>query len=250
MLKESVSSHGLEGISALLQGEHLESPPLRLHVKFYDSGVARMQLREANPAKARWEAPDIILEEKLTPTGHHMLEPGGASDAASADSKIRVEYISGHVFELNFEPFSAVLVIQGEVKIEMNGHSLFHFEYHRSREGAPALGSGGDGQTDGKHKNKKIVGYWEDGLAIYEDGSREEKAAEVMDGSVAQNGDGFWEESFGGHQDTKPNGPASVGMDITFPGSKHLYGLPEHASSMVLKTTKGTNSHYKEPYRM
>lgn len=60
--------------------------------RFDDADCYYHQLREANPAKARWEAPDIILEEKLTPTGHHMLEPGGASDAASADSKIRVEY--------------------------------------------------------------------------------------------------------------------------------------------------------------
>lgn len=45
VLKGSVSSRGLEGISALLQGEQLESPPLRLHVQFYDSGVARMQVR-------------------------------------------------------------------------------------------------------------------------------------------------------------------------------------------------------------
>jgi alpha 1,3-glucosidase len=208
-----------------------------------------MQIREANPAKARWEAPDIILEDKLTPTGHQVLEPGGSHSAAPADS-FRVEYITGHVFEINFEPFSAVLVVHGEVKIEVNGHGLFHFEYHRSREGAPALGAGGSDGADGKHKNKKIVGYWEDGLAIYDDGSREERAAEVEGGSAAHNGDGFWEESFGGHQDTKPNGPASVGMDVSFPGSNHLYGLPEHASSMVLKTTKGVNSHYNEPYRM
>jgi hypothetical protein len=45
VLKESVTSHGLGGVSALLQGEQLDSPPLRLNVKFYDSGVARMQVR-------------------------------------------------------------------------------------------------------------------------------------------------------------------------------------------------------------
>ena len=132
----------------------------------------------------------------------------------------------------------------------MNKGGLFHFEYHRTREGAPelapALDDGGD-----KHKGKKVVGYWEDGLAIYEDGSREERASEVVGGGDnINNGDGFWEESFRGHHDSKPFGPASVGMDISFPGSQHLYGLPEHASSMALKTTKGANAHYNEPYRM
>ena len=129
---------------------------------------------------------------------------------------------------------------------------MLHFEYHRSRQGEPSLAVAQGGEKD-KHKGKKIVGYWEDGLAIYEDGSREEKAGDVSEEgreNLEEDGDGFWEESFGGHRDSKPFGPASVGVDVSFPGSQHLYGLPEHASSMVLQTTKGEGAHYKEPYRM
>jgi alpha 1,3-glucosidase len=92
------------------------------------------------------------------------------------------------------------------------------------------------------------------GLAIYEDGSREEKISlDVINGAVDRDdidGDAFWEESFGGHRDSKPLGPAAVGMSISFPGSKHLYGLPEHASSMKLQTTTDKNAYYSDPYRM
>ena len=91
------------------------------------------------------------------------------------------------------------------------------------------------------------------GLAIYEDGSREERAEApeaAEDKKLDEDGDGFWEESFGGHRDSKPFGPASVGVDISFPGSQHLYGLPEHASSMSLQSTTGNEAHYKDPYRM
>lgn len=49
--------------------------------------------------------------------------------------------------------------------------------------------------------------------------------------------DGLWEESFKGHTDTKPLGPASVGMDISFVNSKHVYGIPEHADSFSLRET-------------
>jgi len=44
----------------------------------------------------------------------------------------------------------------------------------------------------------------------------------------------------------------SVGMEIVFPQSAHLFGLPEHASSAQLKTTSGSDGHhyYKEPYRL
>ena len=82
--------------------------------------------------------------------------------------------------------------------------------------GAESFGAAEQKQEDAADKHeKKIVGYWEDGLAIYEDGSREEKTVATSSESDNQNsadGDGFWEESFGGHRDSKPHGPASVGQ--------------------------------------
>ena len=151
---------------------------------------------------------------------------------------------------ITFSPFTATLLVDGKAEVVLNAENKFYFEYHRTREGKPELAAAEEGESDDPHKGKKIVGYWEDGLAIYEDGSREEKkvtgAEEPKDGDE----DGFWEESFGGHKDSKPLGPASVGLDISFPGSQHLYGLPEHASSMKLQTTKGPKSHYNEPYRL
>lgn len=56
-----------------------------------------------------------------------------------------------------------------------------------------------------------------------------------------------WEENFGSHKDTKPFGPTSVGLDFTFVGSKYVYGLPEHATDLALKSTKGETS--TDPYR-
>lgn len=49
---------------------------------------------------------------------------------------------------------------------------------------------------------------------------------------------GLWEETFKSHVDSKPYGPTSVGVDISFPGSRHVYGIPEHADSFALKQTK------------
>lgn len=110
------------------------------------------------------------------------------------------------------------------------------------------------------HHGKEIVDYGEDGLAIYADGSRQEKETieteVVVDESRRLSND--WGESFGGHKDTKPEGPMSVGMDFTFHYSAQVYGIPEHASSLALKTTIGDLSEqhpssqgtYKEPYRL
>lgn len=55
-----------------------------------------------------------------------------------------------------------------------------------------------------------------------------------------------WEETFKGSTDSKPNGPMSLGMDVTFIGFEHVYGIPEHADSFSLKDTKGT----MDPYRL
>ena len=38
--------------------------------------------------------------------------------------------------------------------------------------------------------------------------------------------------------DFASSGPSAVAMDISFPGVEHVYGIPEHADTFLLKTTK------------
>lgn len=54
-----------------------------------------------------------------------------------------------------------------------------------------------------------------------------------------QEGDpeGWWQETFKGHVDSKPRGPEGISFDLAFPGAQHVYGLPEHATSLALKPT-------------
>lgn len=85
-------------------------------------------------------------------------------------------------------------------------------------------------------QGKKIIGYWEDGLARYEDGTTEEK---LNEDEVAKErrlavvtSEDSWEEYFGGHTDTRVFGPASVGIDIKFHNSQHLYGEPPRSSQI------------------
>ncbi|CAJ0631276.1 14465_t:CDS:10 [Entrophospora sp. SA101] len=44
--------------------------------------------------------------------------------------------------------------------------------------------------------------------------------------------------------------PESIGLDINFPGFSHVYGIPEHASTLSLKETRGGDGAYNEPYRL
>ena len=61
---------------------------------------------------------------------------------------------------------------------------------------------------------------------------------------VLQEGDppGLWEETFKSHTDTKPRGPEAISLDLSFPGVEHLYGLPQHADSFNLRSTRGVLS--------
>ena len=49
--------------------------------------------------------------------------------------------------------------------------------------------------------------------------------------------DGWWEETFKSHIDSKPRGPEAISFDLSFPGFSHVYGIPEHATSLSLKPT-------------
>ncbi|XP_066584343.1 neutral alpha-glucosidase AB isoform X2 [Prorops nasuta] len=64
-------------------------------------------------------------------------------------------------------------------------------------------------------------------------------------GDGAEDDPGAWEENFKSHHDSKPYGPEAVALDFSFPGADHAYGIPEHADSLALKSTKQT-----EPYRL
>ncbi len=51
--------------------------------------------------------------------------------------------------------------------------------------------------------------------------------------------DGCWDETFLQFRDSKPRGPEGMSLDIAFPGSEHIYGIPERATSFALKPTPG-----------
>ncbi|KAK0545628.1 glucosidase II [Tilletia horrida] len=66
-----------------------------------------------------------------------------------------------------------------------------------------------------------------------------------------QEDDGEWEETWAGRVDTKPRGPEALSLDISFVGYDHVFGIPEHASPLSLRETKGAKEEdYKEPYRL
>ncbi|CAN9502604.1 unnamed protein product [Ophioblennius macclurei] len=54
-----------------------------------------------------------------------------------------------------------------------------------------------------------------------------------------------WRETFRRFVDVNANGPASVGVDLRLHGFNHVYGLPLHCDTLLLRDTSGG-----EPYRL
>uniref|UniRef100_A0A8C5ITL3 GANC glucosidase n=1 Tax=Junco hyemalis TaxID=40217 RepID=A0A8C5ITL3_JUNHY len=48
---------------------------------------------------------------------------------------------------------------------------------------------------------------------------------------------GLWQEKFGSFLDIKAHGPTSVGIDFSLHGYDHVYGIPQHAETLLLKNT-------------
>ncbi|KAG9129311.1 hypothetical protein Leryth_015693 [Lithospermum erythrorhizon] len=59
-----------------------------------------------------------------------------------------------------------------------------------------------------------------------------------------------WGEHFRSHFDSRPYGPQSISFDVSFYGADFVYGIPEHATTLALKPTRGPGIEHSEPYRL
>ncbi|XP_075723706.1 glucosidase 2 subunit alpha isoform X7 [Rhipicephalus microplus] len=92
------------------------------------------------------------------------------------------------------------------------------------------------------HTGKGASEQSKDAADHVEPGKAEKEDSPKVDDDM----EGAWEETFKGHTDSKKHGPMSVGLDFTFEGFDHVYGLPEHADSFALRPTVGSS----DPVRM
>jgi alpha 1,3-glucosidase len=232
----------------------------------------------------------VILESGTTPATIKLKEASDSDIArvtgilpgkTSTASHTHIQYSiakSGKlaVLVLQHKPLKADLFIEdfssGQIEpaISVNERSLVYFEHRRVKGDSSLLAQDTALAAAGaiEHAGRKILDWGEDGKPIYEDGSHGDdgphdaakgagSAADVagrdlLAAASADTEPGMWEEKFGTHHDSKPHGPTSVGLDVTFPTATHVYGIPEHASTHALRSTDGSEggAEYKQPYRL
>ncbi|KAF3935329.1 Alpha-glucosidase [Dactylella cylindrospora] len=198
------------------QGEKVVLP---LEITFHESGAVRVTIDELRRKKG-----DIVLrggskarKERYNEAERWALVPGWdvrdekvVYDNKKGEITLTFGPASSYKAVITAHPFSIKFLRDGETHIVLNDRGLMNLEHWRAQPPAP---------EEGKEKSPDDL-------------------------------DGGWEETFGGNTDSKPRGPEAVALDITFPGYEHVYGIPSHATSLSLKTTRGGDGAYTEPYRL
>ncbi|KAL2094933.1 hypothetical protein ACEWY4_009652 [Coilia grayii] len=215
---------------------------VRLLLELYrlKGNMTRVKINELKPLKPRYEVPDVLIKDPPT-------EPLSVLDQNENGIVFSLGVDDQRVI-INARPFRLDIVEGTKVLLSLNSRGLLVFEHLRLRKDTIS------------HKITSTVGsMWDTIKSVFSSSSETdtEESKDAVGESVAEKGEageevqeeedhpGMWEETFKSHTDTKPNGASSISLDFSFPGVGHVYGIPEHADSLKLKSTEGG-----DPYRL
>lgn len=199
-------------------------------IAFLESGLARVTVDEE-----KRQMGDVLLrhdskarKERYNEAQDWAIVGGLKLDSSavlkgSDDAVTRVQYGPAGKFEavIRHSPFAIDFMRNNEIHIRFNERGLLNMEQWRAKveKKIPVIPEGDDNRSE---EEKKAA----------EEAAKEAESKSNVDESS------WWEETFGGKTDSKPRGPESVALDISFPGYEHVFGIPSHATSLSLKETR------------
>ncbi|KAJ7655561.1 glycoside hydrolase family 31 protein [Mycena polygramma] len=194
-----------------------------LELRVHEDGVVRVRMDEVNGLRKRYDeaaAWALISEPTIS---QEITWSAGKKD-------IRAKYGNNEVV-VAFQPLKISLLRGGKEQITLNGQGLLHMEHFRTKaveetkteEAEPVP------EEDAEQVVMKV------NPRAWFEGDKE---------------DDWWEEKFSTWTDTKPKGPESLSIDISFPTHGTIYGIPQHATRLALPTTAGDSPTFTDPYRL
>ncbi|TFY79785.1 hypothetical protein EWM64_g4233 [Hericium alpestre] len=193
-----------------------------LDVRVQDDGVVRVRMDEIDGLRKRYdEAASWALNAEPVVSPSIKWTVGKKDVRATYGDKKDIE------FAVEFEPLRIVLRRGGKEQVVVNGQGLLHMEHFRTKKTQEKQVESGEEGADQVPLEVNACAWFE--------GEEE---------------DAYWEETFSSWTDSKPKGPESLSVDITFPSHGHVYGIPQHATSLSLPTTVGDSPTYSDPYRL
>ena len=214
-----------------------ETVRLPITISFLESGSARVLVDEEKRQKGEIELRhnSIARKERYNEAESFVIVGGlqlsSNAQEERATTKTTVKYGPDGKFTavVNFAPFAIDFARDGATQVKLNDRGLLNMEHWRP-------------------KIDKVEPETKEGEeTLTEETPAVETPAEVETGEDEST---WWDESFGGNTDSKPRGPESVALDITFPGYDHVYGIPEHTGPLSLKQTRGGSGNHADPYRL
>ncbi|KAJ6590144.1 glycoside hydrolase family 31 protein [Mycena vulgaris] len=188
-----------------------------LELRVHDDGVVRVRMDELGGLRKRYdEAASWAL----------ISEPRISQDIAWTSGE------KGYQGKIS-------LLRGGKEQVVLNGQGLLHMEHFRTKAVAET-------------KTEEADPAPEEGAADAEQVVMEVKEKEVNHRAwfEGETEDDWWEERFSTWTDTKPKGPESLSIDISFPSHGTIYGIPQHATRLALPTTSGDSPTFTDPYRL
>jgi alpha 1,3-glucosidase len=175
-----------------------------LTMDFLDIKAVRIRLSEKN-GRPRYDGPQqFSLNPSLTGLANVKIQ--------QTDKKAIIDLDATNRLVIDFQPFVVHLLMDKTPIFSFNGRQYLNYETSRKLEWK-ASETVDNSTTKSDHEKK-------------------------MDELMAKLHKDMQVETFNGHTDTKPNGPQSIGLDVSFHGFEHAFGLAEHATSFDLKDTR------------
>ncbi|XP_060117238.1 neutral alpha-glucosidase C isoform X1 [Heteronotia binoei] len=173
--------------------------PLLVELYEIEGNIFRLKVNEIAPLKPRYQVPDVLIKEPA-----NLRLTISQKDAGKLVLSCSSENQQLHI---TANPFQMQVVSNNEIVLSINANGLLYFEHLQLPP-----------QIRESTLQKKAVGS-----ADSSEGNQEDL--------------GLWEEKFGSFLDIKASGPSSVGLDFSLHGYEHVYGIPQHAETFLLKNT-------------
>ena len=209
----SVNQGQLKGIVSKSVGDGAGIVRLPLTITFLDSGVARVTVDEEKRQKGDIDLRhgSVARKERYDEVSKWALVGGlnpnqGVTETLKEDVTV-VKYGPDDSYQavVHHSPFGIDFFRGDQIHVKLNGKGFLNYEHWRPKvEKENHEGEGNENTTT----------------------------------DVSEDESTWWEETFGGNTDSKPKGPESVGVDITFPGYEHVFGIPGHTGPLSLKQTR------------
>lgn len=204
-----------------------------IRLSFFEDGNARVQMDEVSERYGGWRHYDQAAMWGVAT----MPTPAKDASVGTLSGGTEVSWGSPvHKARIEHDPLRIVFQRDGVDQVVLNGRSLLHMEHFRAKSNVSADDRARAIAAANPQASAAIHQQW--------------AAFEAPD-------DGAWEETWNGVRDSKPKGPEGVSLDVSFPGYGTLFGLPEHASPLSLRSTRAAPAgetdepgRFTDPYRL